>query len=328
VPVLTRRSLLAAGGVAAAAAVGVPAYRALTRPPAPAPLEPLISRCRFGAWAAGGDLAADHHALEQLVGARLPLVSSYSDWSSDWDAATGSAVAALGSEAGGADDWMISWEPVGVRLSDVLDGRHDPYLTAFVEGAATYPGRVILRLFPEMNGRWQQWSVDGEGGLVAGAEEWTRAWRHVVDLARGQKAANVAFMFCANTIDDGTLAMEDYWPGAEWVDVIGVDGYNWEWNADGAPLLTAEQVIEPMYTRLTALHPSAAFMVGEISCAPGPGKAAWFEALYTSRAFPRLVSVAFFHEAKERDWRLDSDPATLAVNRTYLARAPGPLTLP
>jgi hypothetical protein len=33
--------------------------------------------------------------------------------------------------------------------------------------------------------------------------------------------------------------------------------------------------------------------------------------------------VALFHEDKEHDWRLDSDPATLGVTRRALADAAG-----
>jgi beta-mannanase len=157
---------------------------------------------------------------------------------------------------------------------------------------------------------------------VTDPEQWQEAWRRVVGIARGQGATNVAFVFCTNTNDVGGVPAEAYWPGAEWVDVVGVDGYNWGWDAAGRPQVTAEQVIGPMYRRLTALHPTAEFVVGEIGCAAGPGKAAWHEALYRSRRFPRLTRVAYFHEAKEQDWRLDSDEATLRVHRRYLARAP------
>jgi hypothetical protein len=76
-----------------------------------------------------------------------------------------------------------------------------------------------------------------------------------------------------------------------------------------------------MYDRLTALHPTAEFLVGELGCAEGAGKAAWFQDLYRLPAFPRLTRLAFFSERKEHDWRLNSDPATLRVNREQLSRA-------
>ena len=77
-----------------------------------------------------------------------------------------------------------------------------------------------------------------------------------------------------------------------------------------------------MYLRLGTLHSTADFMVGEIGSAPHANKAAWHRELYTSRRFPRLTQVAFFHERKEFDWRLTTDDATLAVNRGYLTTHP------
>ncbi|MGY2078738.1 hypothetical protein [Modestobacter sp. SYSU DS0657] len=68
-----------------------------------------------------------------------------------------------------------------------------------------------------------------------------------------------------------------------------------------------------------AASPGKAVLVG---CAAGPGKARWLEQLHTSPDYPRLTQVALFHEDKEEDWRLDSDPASLRVSRRYLSRAP------
>jgi beta-mannanase len=172
-----------------------------------------------------------------------------------------------------------------------------------------------------MNGDWYPWAVASKDRLVASVDQWRQAWRHVVDIARSRKATNVRFMFCPNTNDVGEYPAERYWPGPEYVDVIGVDGYNWGWNADGSPFTTAEQLIAPMYSLLTGLHPAAEFMVGEIGCAAHENKADWHVALFASKRFPRLSTIAFFHEKKEHDWRLNSDPRTLTVVRENV-RAP------
>ena len=281
---------------------------------------PLVRRCTIGAWAAGpGDLAANHVRLEERLGARLPLVSWYADWDTPWEGALADAAAALARR--GEYEVMISWEPVGVRFAEILDRRQDAYLSEFLDGVRRHPGRVLLRPFAEMNGPWQAWSVEGEQGLVQDAATWTAAWRHLVDLGR-RRGAGVSFVFCVNTTDEGQIPMEEYWPGPEWVDAVGIDGYNWDFAPDGQPLVGPEQVLGPMYDRLTVLDPDLPVIACEIGCAAGDAKAAWFEALYTSRRFPRLTRLALFHERKERDWRLDSDPATLAVHRRYLRERP------
>jgi endoglucanase len=262
-------------------------------------------------------VVAAHHTLEQVVGARLPIVSLYADWHTPWPAAVSRGLA--------GHDLLISWEPVGVDFAELLDGAWDASLTAFLEAAAGHAGQVILRPFAEMNGPWQTWSVDHEGGAVRDVEQWQAAWRHVVGLARSVgSGSRCSMLFCANTTDEGPTPVEQYWPGTEWVDAVGIDGFNWGWSADGRPLAGAEQVIGPMYDRLGRLHPTAEFVVAELGCAPAPpqapsAQANWFAELYASRAFPRVRRVVFFHEDKECDWRLDSDPVTLAVHRASLA---------
>lgn len=283
-------------------------------------LPELVTRCRFGAWAStGGTPAADSRALRARLGVRLPVVSWFSALH-DWDAATAGAIAAL--DPADPPDCLVCLEPWDTRLADVAAGVHDDLLRRWCDGARRYPGRVLVRLMHEANGNWYPWSVAHRGDAVTDPGQWQEAWRRVVGIAREQGPPDLAFVFCANADDVGGVPAEAYWPGAGWVDVLGVDGYNWGWDAAGRPLATAEQVIAPMYRRLTALHPTAEVLVGETGCAAGPGKAAWHEALYRSRRFPRLTRVAFFSEAKERDWRLDSDDATLRVHRRHLPRAP------
>jgi mannan endo-1,4-beta-mannosidase len=136
----------------------------------------------------------------------------------------------------------------------------------------------------------------------------------VVALARETRATNTQFVFCANADDVGGVPIGSYWPGASWVDAIGVDGFNGGWKADGSP-------VHVRGARLTRLHPTARFAVEEIGAAAGPGKADWYHKLHRSRSFPRLTQVGLFQKRKEQDWRIDFEPASLEVNRWYLTAA-------
>jgi mannan endo-1,4-beta-mannosidase len=276
----------------------------------------LVSRCKFGAFSATGlPLVEDHRRLEAALGARLPIFSWFKDWASGWDFSVANQIAALST---GRYDCMIAWEAWNVSFDEILSGNRDDYIKAFFAGASTYPGRVIIRLFHEMNGNWYPWSLSSSSSLVATPEQWISAWRRIVDLARAANARNVRFMFCPNANDVGGHSAETYWPGDDYVDIIGLDGYNWSWKSDGTPVTTAEQLIAPMYARLCQMHATAEFMVGEIASSDHPNKGTWHEALYRSKLFPRLTAVAFFNQLKEEDWRLDSNTASLHVNQTYL----------
>jgi hypothetical protein len=278
---------------------------------------PIAQRVRFGAWARQGHgLVDDHVRLEGLLYTKLPVFSWFQSFGA-WDTGTADRIAAIRPDQ--PYDSMLCWEAFGVPFENINRGLLDRYFSDYFVAAKRYPGRVIIRLFHESNGNWYPWAAASRNATVDGPNDWKLAWRRIVGMARRVQAGNVFFMFCPNHIDIGKYRAEDYWPGREWVDVIGVDGYNQEWTSRGKPRHAAEQIIAPMYHRLTKLHPTAEFMVGEIGCAPHKNKAFWHEALYESTRFPRLTQIAFFHESKGENWRLDSDPDTLRINRQYLA---------
>jgi mannan endo-1,4-beta-mannosidase len=256
------------------------------------------------------------------VEARLPIFSWFQALEEGWNFAVTDELAA---SAAVPDDCMIALEVWNQNFDAIIDGTFDRRFASYFTGAGSYPGRVIIRLFHESNGDWYPWSVAHGSSAVSDVEQWKQAWRRVVRIAR-QHAPGVDVMFCMNSNDVGGISAEEYWPGVEWVDIIGLDGCNWSWNHEGLPSQTAAQIIRPMYDRLTALHPSAEFMIGEMSSAEHPNKSSWFADLSTLRGFPRLTQVSLFHEnsheKKARDWRLHSDPETLAVSRAHLARAP------
>lgn len=308
---LSRRTALQLGGLSVAAA---------TIPSARGPGSSALGRrCRFGAWSASrSGVLAGHAGLERLVEAQLPVVSWFKDWGRGWDSVCSGVSNLRGAQP---YDNMIAWEAWGVPFRDITGGARDDFLVDFFDDARAARSTVTLRLFHEMNGNWYPWSTASTDRLVESTERWVAAWRHVVSVARARGANNVRFMFCPNMNDVGGVPVEAYWPGAEWVDVVGLDGYNWGWRPDGTPQTSAEDVIAPMYDRVTALHPEAAVMVGEIASAAHPDKAQWYSDLFRSTRFPALTQVAFFHERKERNWRLDSDPATLATVRTNLSLA-------
>jgi Glycosyl hydrolase family 26 len=138
-------------------------------------------------------------------------------------------------ERKGIDQVLVAWEPwqpVSVRLSpeqqgrpqpgyrnaDIAAGRQDEYIRRFARSLARFDGTVLLRYAHEMNGYWYPWSHDPAG--------YRRAWRHVVELVRGEGARNVRFVWSVNPnlyepYDAWRATLQRYWPGSRYVDVVG-----------------------------------------------------------------------------------------------------------
>lgn len=216
---------------------------------------------------------------------------------------------------------LITWEPwyvnasgvrVGVPLDRIASGLEDAVIQSHAAQLAAIGKPVYLRFAHEMNqgapgqaGNWYPW-----GGQPTA---YIAAWRHVRDLFRAA-APNVKFVWCANF--DLFTPPKPYWPDPEYVDMIGIDGYNF---GNRPSWLSPIQVIEPVYSAVAALDPTLPIWICETACAEATDaarKGQWITDLgeYLSLR-PRIKRVYWFHTLKERDWRVDSSPASLTAFR-------------
>jgi hypothetical protein len=207
----------------------------------------------------------------------------------------------------------------------------------------------------------------------ADAGEYVTTWRYVVDLQRRTRvpaaagacgAAAVAhwrgragwagddvglgdsgtvpslrWLWCPGAQDipagpgQAALAMEDFYPGSGWVDVVGYDTYNgygrWA-SASDTIRGVSDRGQGSAYERVSRLHRTAPVWIGETGCVEAaagtaspparPGartKAAWWTELFAGGPpLDRLECICFFDadgRPATRDWRLDSSPGSWAA---------------
>jgi hypothetical protein len=80
----------------------------------------------------------------------------------------------------------------------------------------------VIRLSPEMNG---DWNVDSVPDTARGDREWIAFWRRTVLAMRSVHGAHFVFDWCPNN-GYRAIALRDYYPGNDYVDVIGDDAYD------------------------------------------------------------------------------------------------------
>jgi hypothetical protein len=331
-------ALLLAGSIVAVSASctmppPVPPAPPILTPPAsvPGPGTPLRDHLAFGAYVPdlpGG--RTDLPALEANLGTRVDLASSFTDWSYVFGNPDD-----LWMSANGARKVLYSWEPFGLRFSTIANGSQDAYLQRVADSMQRYPHDIYVRPWGEMNANWSSWqpTPGGEkrdGGTPA---EFIAAWRHTVSFFRSRGVNNLKFVFNPDAADFGdNTRVPTIWPGAEYVDVLGIDGYNWGYNgATGDTWRDFDTIFANMYGILTGLHPTAPVWIAEIGAkepsrddgAPADAahrKGDWFSRMMSSTAFPRVTAMAYFSTNKERDWRIDSSAESLATLKSELAR--------
>jgi beta-mannanase len=212
-----------------------------------------------------------------------------------------------------------------IHYADVLGGKWNKYIDGWAAAAKADGRAVMLRFGHEMNGNWYGWSGAANGSSLAASQQFVATWRYIRDRFTRAGATNVTWVWCVNaeSVPNATWnAIENYYPGDEWVDWTCADGYNWGTSQTIANAgwtshwQTFDEVFSSTYARITTLAPSKPFMLGEFASSElGGNKAAWIAdaASRMRTAYPQLRGFVWFNYKKETDWRVESSASALSA---------------
>jgi mannan endo-1,4-beta-mannosidase len=285
---------------------------------------PLSRHVMLGAFAPGmpGDLTS-LHAVETAIGHKVKIASSYTGW--------GSPVIDVGVRQEVAQGYipLIDWNIAitsAQRYWAIASGAGDTYLSQVADAAKSLGHTVYLRPWPEMNGDFTPYQPTPSGSKPTGGTpaEFIAAWRHLVTLFRLRGATNVKWVFNPTTDTyPATTVVSTIWPGSAYVDVLGLDGYNWG-NGGWGAWRSFHDIYFTQYARLVALDPTAPVWVCEFASKqptekdgspvdPHHSKAQWYRDLFADASFGHISALVMFDIRKERDWRIESDPGAVAA---------------
>ncbi len=302
----------------AAAPSGAGAGEARTRAPAGPPLAPPRTGIYLGVFntAAAGPPSRPL-TLSRYRGIDLRIVHRFQAW---WgpDRFLGRRWLASVARRGAAP--MVSWEPwrkpkdMGSAptqrprlLQRIASGRFDGYVRRWARDARAYGKPLLIRFLHEMNGTWYPWSVDINGNTAA---DFRAAWRRVHDIFRRAGATNVSWVFSVDSYAGGPPTsranLQRYYPGADYVDWVGLSGFNWSRTSNGG-VLSYERVFRPSYDVLAGFDKP--IMLAEIGTAAddtvtAPG---WIGDVMrsTPTRFPRVKAIVWYDATHpQRDFTL------------------------
>jgi hypothetical protein len=259
-------------------------------------------------------------AYSQRVGRPPALVGMYRDWTIPLiNTSQLDGVISRGATP------QVTWEPWDptqgtnqplYALATITDGSHDAYIEASAKAAAVYGKPFQIRFAPEMNGSWAPWEGSINGNTPAA---YVAAWQHVVSIFRSAGATNVTWVWAPNCGPTSTIS--SYYPGDSWVDVIGLDGYNW--GSSLGKWQSFSEIFGSSYDIVTTLSATKPVVITETASADAGGdKAAWITSAYQTEIptrFPRVTAVIWFNVNKEADWRVESSSAALAAYQAVVA---------
>ncbi len=194
----------------------------------------------------------------------------------------------------------------------ILRGDWDAYFRSFAASAKTYNAPVILIPFSEMNGDWFTVSGTKNGNTPA---KHIAAYRYIREFFR--TTPNVQFGWAPNNGSVPDVAgnqIADYYPGDAYVDIVGVDGFNF----GGTQWETFSQVFDKSLLQLnTYKKPVYLF---SFSSQSDTRKAAWIkDALQVQLPkHPEIKGWVWFNELKSHNWLVWSDQTALDAFRASI----------
>jgi hypothetical protein len=210
---------------------------------------------------------------------------------------------------------MITWMPYQQKLSSIASGAYDAYLHESAKIAKSWGTPLQIRFAHEQNGDWFPW---GAGSSTS--SEFVDAWRHVVSVFRADGATNVKWVWSPNIQEGSKYPIAPTFPGDEWIDYVGLDGYNWG-NKWGEGYSAFDTVFGASYGIVTQLS-SKPVLITETSASENAGdKAQWIKTGFMSllpKLFPRVEAVVWFNKVQEDDWRINSSQASLDAYRAVV----------
>jgi hypothetical protein len=327
----------------ASVTVNVSNHTAPVPAPAPAPAAqpaptPASNSIYWGAWIGnqltGTEAPWDMNAaasLEQKAGKKLSIVN----FSAPFANCGGSSCSYYNFPAGEFNNirshgsipfysWGSQSIPVpsnlsepNFQLSDVIEGRHDTYIRAFATAAKKWGYPFFLRFNWEMNGGWFAWA-EGVNGNKTG--EFVAAWRHVHDIFTEVGATNATWVWCPNVNPGGKMTdLASLYPGDQYVDWTGLDGYNWGTNpAHPDKWRSFDDLYRATYDEITtSIAPGKPLMISEIgSTESGGSKSEWIADAIESALteYPQVRGLLWFEKHDDgMDWPIESSSSSAAA---------------
>ncbi len=210
--------------------------------------------------------------------------------------------------------YHLSFSPEHYSAWEVAEGLYDHEYRSFFAIIKEYDLKVVFRTMHEMNSGWFPWSDD--------TDSFKRAWKHIHRISRevGLDQKNILFTMSSNHRDmpaeygkpsqqaplvectiehkkqTNCSTFENYYPGDEYVDLVGVTFYNrWKWNSDRKWLMPDSILNDPDWETLTRLKSlGKPLFIDEVATT-----AIWYEGMYDQQKSQEMYTRA---KDKKNEW--------------------------
>ena len=237
----------------------------------------------------------------KAVGRQPNLVGYYSGWGEPFQTSFAETVRQHGAVT------ILQWDPSLVSVSVIATGGYDRYLRSFADSVRNFGHPVVIGFGHEMNAPWYSW---GYGQVPASM--FVAAWRHIVRLFRDQGADNVTWLWTLQADEKGTGPIASWWPGAQYVTWVGIDGYYYR------PSDTFFSIFGTTIAQVRAFT-TKPILLSETAVGPDAGQSAKIVNLFDGMHQYDMLGLVWFDIGQDngiyhQDWHIED---SLAAETTF-----------
>ena len=195
-------------------------------------------------------------------------------------------------------------------LANILAGKFDNDLKAWARDARQFASPILVEWGTEPNGKWFSWNGKWNGGAKDGPPRYVAAYRHIVDLMRGEGADNLQWVWHVNWLDQPEAKwnrFENYYPGDSYCDWVALSAYGPLTPRDVDGTESFRFKMAAAYPRLRRIAPGKPVVIAEFGCALHHRKvdaSEWarnaLEDLFSGR-WPAVIGFCWWNESWEND---------------------------
>jgi len=226
----------------------------------------------------------------------------------------------------------VSWEPMFLDQSqesvvlqeDIINGDYDEYIEDFLYQIKAFKKPVIIRFAHEMNLNRYHWGVEKNDYNRIGADKYKAMFQYVVSYFKKYKIKNALFAFCPNVDsipDEPWNKIKNYYPGDKFVDILGMDGYNWGrcatqenmgWTSSWSSFEEVFKNTNMQLQELSIFKPVIIFETA--SSSKGGNKRDWIERALVDAKKLEISCINWFQKDKECDWSITKKQKNILRN--------------
>jgi hypothetical protein len=232
----------------------------------------------------------------KLIGRQPNLIGYYSGWNEPFKTSFAETASGHGAVT------IVQMDPTLVSVQKIAAGGYDRYLRTFADSVRDFGHPVVIGFGHEMNANWYSW-----GYTKVPAATFVAAWRHIVTLFRSQGAGNVTWLWTIQADEPGTGPVASWWPGAQYVTWVGIDGYYYHSPETFFSIFGQTIAQVRMFTGLPIL-------LSEVGVGPDADQARKIPQLFAGMRQYGTIGLVWFDIAQHQgiyhqDWHIEDNPA-------------------